>query len=84
MEAKLNKAARRRNERCSLIQWGQTTAAFADIDSTRHALELRHVERLIPFQPALGEHLEFRRDQFGPVQAAEHDEDEAGKTFQID
>src|SRR6478752_8058312 len=51
--------------------------------STRHAVELREVERLVSLQAALGEHFELRRNQFGPVQAAEHDEDEAGETIQI-
>src|SRR5262249_14210557 len=31
----------------------------------------------------LGEHFELRLDQVGPVQAAEHDEDEAGKALQV-
>jgi len=51
--------------------------------STRHAFELRQVERFVPLQTALGEHFELWRNQFGPVQAAEHDEDEAGETIQI-
>src|SRR5262245_59608288 len=49
----------------------------------RHALELREVERLCPFEAALGEHFELRLDQVGPVQAAQHDEDEAGKALQV-
>src|SRR5215470_14448473 len=48
-----------------------------------HAVELRKVEWPCPFQPALGEHFERWLDQFGPVQAAQHHEDEAGETVQI-
>ena len=51
--------------------------------SSRHAVELRDVERFVPLQAALGEHFELWRNQFGPVQAAKHDEDEAGEAIQI-
>ena len=51
--------------------------------STGHALELRKVERLRPWQAALGEHFHRWLDQFGPVQAPQHHEDEAGEAPQI-
>src|SRR5262245_10146512 len=35
------------------------------LDSARHILELREVERLRPFETALGEHLKHRFDALG-------------------
>src|SRR5262245_23605321 len=48
-----------------------------------HAGKLWEVERLFPLEPALGEHLQHRRDQFRSVQAAKRHKDSAGKTVQI-
>src|SRR3954465_16025746 len=60
-------------------EWREETAN----GSARHAVELWKVERRDPLQPALGEHLELWLDQIGPVEAAEHHEDEAGEAFEI-
>ena len=49
----------------------------------RHVLELREVERLRPFETALGEHLEHRIDALGVIQAAEHDEDHSWEGLQV-
>src|SRR5262245_33925840 len=51
--------------------------------STGHVLELRGAERLRPFEPPLGEHLEHRFDGRGVIQAAERDEDHARETLQV-
>src|SRR5262245_27187459 len=51
--------------------------------STGHAGKLREVEWLFPLQPALGKHLQHRRDQFRSIQAAESHKDSAGETVQI-
>jgi hypothetical protein len=62
-------------------------ACLAKIDararlSPRHLVELRQIERLVPMEPALGEHFELRLDQLGPVRAAECYDDETGKGLQ--
>lgn len=43
----------------------------------RHPFKLRQVQRRHPRQPALHEHLQFRGDTRGVVEAAELDEDQA-------
>src|SRR5262249_53914362 len=44
---------------------------------------LREVERLRPFETALGEHLEHRFDALRVIQAAERDEDHSGEALQV-
>src|SRR5262252_7258037 len=51
--------------------------------SARHVLELREVERLRPFETALGEHLKHRSDARGVIQAAERDEDHSWEALQV-
>ena len=51
--------------------------------SIGHVLELREVERLRPFETALGEHLKHRIDARRVIQAAERDEDHSWKTLQV-
>src|SRR5262245_58657559 len=51
--------------------------------STGHVLKLREVERLLPFETALGEHLKHRFDGLRVIQAADRYEDRARKTFQV-
>src|SRR5262245_13051859 len=58
-------------------------AQSADDVSTGHAGKLWEVEWLFPLQPALGKHLQHRRDQFRSIQAAESHKDSAGETVQI-
>ena len=53
------------------------------IRSTGHVLELREVERLRPFETALGEHLKHRIDALRVIQAAEHDEDHSWEALQV-
>src|SRR5262245_2876782 len=53
------------------------------LDSARHVLELREVERLRPFETALGEHLKHRFDALGVIQAAERDEDHSREALQV-
>src|SRR5215470_2206623 len=50
---------------------------------TGHVLELRKVERLRPFEPALGEHLKHRFDALRVIQAAERDEDHSREALQV-
>src|SRR5882724_5727421 len=47
-----------------------------------HAVELRNVQRLRPFEATLGEHLQNRLDELRPVEAADRDEHRAGKTLE--
>src|SRR5688572_4200847 len=61
--------------------WSLLPALAPAPGSSRHAVELREIERLIPFEPALGEHLELRRDQLGSIEASQLDKHEAGKTL---
>src|SRR5262249_23851249 len=59
-------------------------AADSDtLRSARHVLELREVERLRPFETALGEHLKHRFDALGVIQAAERDEDHSREALQV-
>ena len=51
--------------------------------STGHVLELREVERLRPFETALGEHLKHRIDALRVIQAAERDEDHSPEPLQV-
>src|SRR4029077_13872227 len=51
--------------------------------STWHAVELWEVERSCPLQPAVDEHLEFRRDQLRASETADLHEDEARETLQV-
>ena len=51
--------------------------------STGHVLELREVQRLRPFETALGEHLKHRIDALRVIQAAEHDEDHSWEALQV-
>src|SRR5215472_2485178 len=51
--------------------------------SIGHAVELRDVEGLGPFQSAFGEHFQLWLDQFRAVQAAKRNEDEARKALQF-
>ena len=55
----------------------------ASLLSTGHVLELREVERLRPFETALGEHLKHRFDALGVIQAAERDEDHSWEALQV-
>src|SRR5262245_21021656 len=55
----------------------------ASLLSTGHVLELREVERLRPFETALGEHLKHRFDALRVIQAAERDEDHSGEALQL-
>jgi hypothetical protein len=48
-----------------------------------HAWKLRDIERLCPFQAALGEHLQLRFNTVRLIQAADCDEDHAGEALQI-
>ena len=58
-------------------------ASIRRLDSARHILELREVERLLPFETALGEHLKHRFDALGVIQAAERDEDHSREALQV-
>src|SRR5215471_17340913 len=58
-------------------------ASIRRLDSARHVLELREVERLRPFETALGEHLKHRFDALGVIQAAERDEDHSREALQV-
>src|SRR5215510_8635733 len=51
--------------------------------STGHVLELREVERLRPFETALGEHLKHRFDARRTIQAADGHEDHSGEALQV-
>jgi len=53
------------------------------IRSTGHVLELREVERLRPFETALGEHLKHWIDALRVIQAAERDKDHSWEALQI-
>ena len=49
----------------------------------RHVLELRKVERLLPFKAALGEHFKHRFDALRVIQAADRDEDHSREALQV-
>jgi hypothetical protein len=51
--------------------------------SAGHVLELREVERLLPFEAALGEHLKHRFDALRVIQAAKRDEDRFREALQV-
>src|SRR5262249_46159482 len=55
----------------------------AGTGSTGHVLELREVERLRPFETALGEHLKHWFDAPRAIQAADGHEDHSGEAFQV-
>src|SRR5262249_34270235 len=62
---------------------GVYQASVCRLDSARHVLELREVERLRPFETALDEHLKRRFDARGVIQAAERDEDRSREALQV-
>ena len=51
--------------------------------STRHAGELRNVERRRPVQAALGEHLQARNDVLRSIEAAERHEHQAREALEV-
>jgi hypothetical protein len=53
------------------------------LDSVRHVLELREVERLRPIETALDEHLELRFNTLRVIQTAERDEDHTREALQV-
>src|SRR5262249_22636389 len=53
------------------------------IHSTGHVLELREVERLLPFETTFGEHLKHRIDTHRVIQAADRDEDHSWEALQV-
>ena len=56
-------------------------ASVCRSESARHVLELWHVERLRPFETALGEHLERRFNAIMVFQTADGDEDQSGARY---
>src|SRR5262245_63015492 len=68
------------------MRHGEPTSAFSRVTvirSTGHAGELRDIQRLCPFETALGEHLKHRFDALGVIQAAERDEDHSREALQV-
>src|SRR5215475_11135553 len=51
--------------------------------STRHAVELRNVQRLCPLQAASGEHFEHGLDALGLIEAPDRHEHRAGEAFEV-
>src|SRR5262249_7289669 len=68
--------ARRRNPR-------RKRSRVPAIRSTGHAWKLRDVQRLCPFEAALGKHLQLRFDAVRLIQTADRNEDHAWEALQI-
>src|SRR5215469_15688700 len=69
--------------RANIISVRRAIRSDSSDHSTGHVLKLRDVERLRPFEPALGEHLKHRFDALGVIQAAERDEDHSREALQV-
>jgi|SRR6516162_510521 len=66
-----------------LLPWATGRRSGMAMRSTGHVLKLREVERLLPFETALGEHLKRRIDALRVIQAADGDEDHSWEALQV-